>query len=82
MKDNLLLNNDIESEFLISISKENQLFKVEGEKEQLKLHNKVTKRIHLTLLLDDVWKYEHVSAIEGAPDCSSKAHLHMRLKLR
>ena len=37
MKDNnLLLNIDIDSEFLILISKENQLFKVEGEKEYLK----------------------------------------------
>ena len=36
MKDNnLLLNNDIESEFLILISKENQSFKVEGKNEYL-----------------------------------------------
>ena len=33
MKDNnLLLNSDIDSEFLILISKEKQLFKVEGKK--------------------------------------------------
>ena len=33
MKDNnLLLNSDIDSEFLILISKENQSFKVEGKK--------------------------------------------------
>ena len=33
MKDNnLLLNSDIDSEFLILISKENQSFKVEGGK--------------------------------------------------
>ena len=37
MKDNnLLLNSDIDSEFLILISKENQSFKVQGEKEYLK----------------------------------------------
>ena len=33
---NLLLNSDIDSEFLILISKENQLFIVEGGKECLK----------------------------------------------
>ena len=37
MKDNnLLLNNDIDSEFLVLISKENQSFKVEGKKKVLK----------------------------------------------
>ena len=37
MKDNnLLLNSDIDSEFLILISKENQSFKVEGKKRVLK----------------------------------------------
>ena len=37
MKDrNLLLNSDIDSEFLILISKENQSFKGEGKKEYLK----------------------------------------------
>ena len=37
MKDNnLLLNNDIDSEFLVLISKENQSFKVEGKKKYLK----------------------------------------------
>ena len=37
MKDNnLLLNNDIESEFLILIFKESQPFKVEGKNEYLK----------------------------------------------
>ena len=36
MKDNnLLLNNDIESEFFILISKENQSFKAEGKNEYL-----------------------------------------------
>ena len=37
MKENSpLLNSDIDSEFLILIPKENQLFKVEGKKEYLK----------------------------------------------
>ena len=37
MKDNdLLLNSDIDSEFLISISKKKQSFKVMGKKEYLK----------------------------------------------
>ena len=37
MKDNnLLLNSDIDTEFPILISKENQLFKVKGKKEYLK----------------------------------------------
>ena len=37
MKDNnLLLNSDINSEFLTLISKENESFKVEGKKEYLK----------------------------------------------
>ena len=26
-------------------------------------------------------KYEHVGAVEGAPDGSSEAHLHLRFKL-
>ena len=40
---------------------------------QLKVHNKVTKRMHLTFyLMTFALKYEHASAFEGAPDGSSE----------
>ena len=37
------------------------------------MHNKVTKRMHLPFyLMTFTFKYEHVSAVEGAPDDSSE----------
>ena len=37
----------------------------------MKMHNKVTKGMHLTFyLMTFTLKYEHVSAVEGAPDGS------------
>ena len=36
----------------------------------------------LEFLLDSALKYEHFSAIEGAPDKSPEGTLHLRLKLR
>ena len=37
------------------------------------IHNNVTKRMHLTFyLMTFALKYEHVIALEGAPDGSSK----------
>ena len=41
---------------------------------QLKMHNKVTKRMNLTFyLMTFALKYEYVNAVEGAPDDSSES---------
>ena len=42
----------------------------------------MTNRMQLTFyLMVFALKYEHVSAVESAPDGSSEAHLHLRFKL-
>ena len=45
----------------------------------LKMHKKVTKRMHLTFyLMTFTLKYEHVSAVQSPP----VTHLHLKLKLK
>ena len=60
MKDsNLLLNSDIDSEFLILISKKNQSFKVEG-KSSYYLEFMYSSLVVISLKLCRVWSIFHI----------------------
>ena len=50
---------------------------------QLKMHNKVTKRMHLTFyLMTFALKYEYVNAVEGAPDDSSESATTFKVEIQ